>query len=143
MQAVTGNIPPAIPDPSIPLARVKEQILEDYLSHPTDKHEIICKRNGRNPYYLVRLLKQPIAKARLEYLKKTTFKEKEKSLIWTQEQIISNVQNRLAKAKSDIVYLKGHEMLARWKGMDKITTTVKTDTNQPLQVVFQEVEKKT
>lgn len=139
----------SLPDPAIPLQnRVQEDIIQDYLTHPTDRQEIICARHERNPCYLHKILRAPEVKARIDYLKKTTFKEKEKSLIWTQEQIISNVQKRLTKIKSDMAYLRGHEMLARWKGMDKITTTVKTETNQPIQVIpiqviFQEIATKT
>jgi hypothetical protein len=123
-------------DGSLPLPVKAEAVIQDYLSHPDVDKKVISTRNGRNTCYLYKLVRMPAVKKRIEYLRQTTFKTEESKLIWTREQIINNVQKRLLTCKTDHVYLKGHEMLGKWLGLEKQTLVHEFENVQKIQITL-------
>lgn len=132
-------------DPKTPIANsIREQVIQYYVSHPDETQEQIGAHFKRGSNYLHNLLKDSNIVARYTYLKNKIYNKKVTSTIWTAEQIINNVQTRLAKVKTDTAYLKGHELLAKWQGMDKQTINLnQTDTHFTYEIIIKEKQEET
>lgn len=130
-------------DPKEPLKnKQREAILQYMLAHPEKDQATICKAFNHSHTYISKLLSEAEFAQRYAYLQRKIGKKLEEHQIWSAEKLLTNLQKRIEKTKSDNTYVIGCGLIGKFIGLDKQINILRTENTAPINIVFQEVVKK-